>query len=218
MDLKGNTIKCQGDIDVDVKFRGNNNTLIIHDGAIIKRLDIVFDCDNGYFELGSSSIKNKGINASVRIGQDSKILIGEDFTCVNRCMLSALEGSTIEIGNDCMIASGNEIKTDDAHPIFDVLTEERINFPRDIYIGNHVWLGRRAVVLGGADIRDGSVIGYGAICKGYVSNNCIAVGVPARVIKKNIAWERPHLSINKPFYKRAQDIKKSMYWNVTEED
>jgi hypothetical protein len=41
--------------------------------------------------------------------------------------------------------------------------------------------------------------------------------VPARVIRTDIAWERPHLSLAKPYYKPdASTITKSPYWALTE--
>ena len=115
-----------------------------------------------------------------------------------------------------MIASGNQIRTDDAHPIFNIETGERINMPSSISIGNHVWIGIRAVILGGTTIGDGSVIGMGSIVKDQFPNNCILVGTPAKIVRRDVAWERPHLTLSKPFYKPdASFVKKSPYWNKT---
>lgn len=54
-----------------------------------------------------------------------------------------------------MIATENELRADDGHPIFDVLTGMRINEAKDITAGNHMWIGKRAVLLRGATIGDG---------------------------------------------------------------
>ncbi|NYT79748.1 acyltransferase [Alcaligenaceae bacterium] len=218
-DSKGNTIIFDGPaVEVMVNFKGRNNALKVDSAARINLLEAAFDSDNGYVEIGSCNIMKKGLLAHIRIGLDSSVRIGNNVTCTSRCMISAVERSHITIGDECMISSSNEIKTDDSHPIFDVTTGKRLNMPRDIVIGNHVWLARRAVVLGGSSIGDGSVIGYSAVAKGSIPNNCIAVGVPARVIKRNIAWERPHLSLVKPHYKPdASFVKKSAYWNLTED-
>lgn len=35
-----------------------------------------------------------------------------------------------------------------------------------------------------------SIIGAMSLVKSTIPNNCIAAGIPARVIKKNIAWSR----------------------------
>src|SRR5690606_37571054 len=65
----------------------------------------------------------------------------------------------------------------------------------------HVWLARRSVCLGGTRIGAGSVVGFGSIVKGRFPNNVVIAGSPARVVRKDIAWERPHLSMTRPFYK-----------------
>ena len=63
------------------------------------------------------------------------------------------------------------------------------------------------------------MIGYGSIVTRNVPNNCIAAGVPATVIRRDIAWERPHLSMTKPYYKPdASTVSRSPYWNLTEDD
>ena len=52
----------------------------------------------------------------------------------------------------------------------------------DVVIGNDVWLATRVVVLPGARIGDGAIIGAGAVVRGEIPANAIAVGVPARVV------------------------------------
>lgn len=85
-------------------------------------------------------------------------------------------------------------------------------------IGDHVWFADQAVALGGARVGDGSVIGFRSIVTSRIPNNCIAVGSPAKVVRKNIAWERPHLSKVKPYYKPdASTVKKSKFWNLTDD-
>lgn len=111
------------------------------------------------------------------------------------------------IGDDCMFATGNEIRTDDAHAIYDMETGERLNHSRSITIGNHVWLAFQSVVLGGSSIGDGSVIGYRALVKGEVPPNSVAVGSPARVVRSGIIWKRPHLSMHPPHFFPCINIK-----------
>jgi tetrahydrodipicolinate N-succinyltransferase len=111
------------------------------------------------------------------------------------------------------------VRADDGHPIFDVRTGLRVNPSRSITIGDHVWLGRFATVLGGVSIGEGTVIGYGSVVTRNIPNNCVAAGSPARVVRRDIAWERPHLSLVRPYYKPdASTIKRSTYWNLTKEE
>lgn len=218
-DERGNRIEYEGHYEgpnFQVKFTGASNTLVIHPAARLDRLFLDFDCDNGRVEIGAT----RGvppIRANIRVGQDSTVMIGDNVSMTSVCAMSATEGTTIRIGNDVMFASENEVRADDGHPIFDVRTEKRVNTSKSITIGSHVWIGRRATILGGTKIGDGSVIAYGAILKRRIPNNCIAAGVPAKVVKRDIAWERPHLSLIRPFYKPdATTIDKSPYWNLTE--
>ncbi|UUT35749.1 hypothetical protein [Microbacterium elymi] len=60
------------------------------------------------------------------------------------------------------------------------------------------------------------MIGAGSIVTRKIPNNVVAVGTPARVIRKHVAWERIHLGADAPFYKPdASTVKKSKYWNLT---
>ena len=117
-----------------------------------------------------------------------------------------------------MFASEIQVRADDGHPIFDVRTGKRVNVSKNITIGPHVWVGWGAWILGGTTIGEGSVIGTGAIVKARIPNNVVAAGIPARVVRKDIAWERPHLSLVEPYYKPdVSTVKKSRYWKLTAE-
>lgn len=50
-------------------------------------------------------------------------------------------------------------------------------------IGADVWIGARAIIIGGVNIGHGAVIGAGAIVTKDVPPHAIAVGVPAKVIR-----------------------------------
>jgi acetyltransferase-like isoleucine patch superfamily enzyme len=52
----------------------------------------------------------------------------------------------------------------------------------DITIGRDVWLGANVVVTAGVTIGDGAVVGAGAVVTRDLPPQCIAVGVPARVV------------------------------------
>lgn len=218
-DEAGNEIVYEGDSTpkVKIKFTGSNNRLVVDAGARIGELIIDFDCDNGRVQIGKG-LGGPPVRAAIRVGQDSTVTLGDGVSMTTVCAMSATEGSAISIGRDVMFASENQVRADDGHPIFDVRTGRRVNVSRSITVGDHVWLGRGAVVLGGASIGQGSVVGYGSIVTKAIPNNCIAAGVPAKVVRRDIAWERPHLSLTPPFYKPdASTVRKSRYWDLTSE-
>jgi len=215
-DDKGNTITYAGTggEKVLVKFKGSNNALVVADTANLGTVHFDFDCDNGIVRMGGHTTGS--FAGYIRIGQDSTVLLGDDVTTTRTVTVTAVEGQSVTIGDDVMIAIGCQVRSDDAHPIFDVRTGRRVNPSQSVVVGDHVWLGLNATVLGGSRIGDGTVIGAGAIVKGLIPNNCVAAGTPARVVRRDVAWERPHLSLNKPYYKPdASTVKKSEYWNET---
>ena len=52
-----------------------------------------------------------------------------------------------------------------------------------VSVGNDVWIGTDAIIMGGVSIGNGAVIGAGAIVTKDIPAYAIAVGVPARVIR-----------------------------------
>lgn len=68
-----------------------------------------------------------------------------------------------------------------------------------IELGEHVWVGRRGLILGGMKstvIGDGSIVGAQSVVKGKFPNNVILAGTSAKIIKKDIAWSRKNMTDN----------------------
>ncbi|WP_252250670.1 CatB-related O-acetyltransferase [Clostridium sp. ZBS13] len=57
----------------------------------------------------------------------------------------------------------------------------------DIVIGNDVWIGYDAIIMPGVKIGDGAIIGTRAIVTNDVPPYTIALGIPAKVIKKRFS-------------------------------
>ncbi len=220
-DERGNRIEFTGthpEARIDILFVGERNTLVVDGTARFKRLSIRFDASDGTVRLGGG--KGRAIETSIRVGQDSTVTFGHGVTSTSVILVSAVEGARVTVGDDVMFASGNQLRSDDAHPIFDVRTGLRVNPARDITIGSHVWMAREAVALGGARIGSGSVIGYRSLVTGTIPNNVVAAGTPARVLRRDIAWERPHLSLVAPYYKPDSSTvrRTEQFWSLTEDD
>ncbi len=216
-DSDGNRIEYCGPVNENVRiiFRGKRNVAIFHEPTHATWLRTDFNASNGRFELGANPSK-RTFRANVRVGIDATVRIGSDVSSTSAVIISAVEGVTVDIGDDVMFASQNQVRADDGHPIFDVNTGKRVNPAQSIRIGNHVWLGYGAVVLPGARIGSGSVVGAGSIVTGTIRNNVVAVGTPARQIREDVVWERPHLGLAKPYYKPdASSIDTSAYWQRT---
>ena len=139
--------------------------------------------DNAQLTLHGDVILYEGVG--VRITEGAKLSIG-DHTYINR---SASIDCTqeITIGDYCAISDNVQILDSDFHTItYDGKTSSK-SYP--IHVGNHVWIGRSAIILKGVTIGDGAIIGAGSIVTKSIPSRCLAVGNPARVIKENVEWE-----------------------------
>ena len=98
------------------------------------------------------------------------------------------EAETILIGKECMLADGVDIWNSDTHSIFD--DEILYTPPKNITIGEHVWIGKDVAVLKGTSIGNNAVIGMKSVLTRDVPMGCVAAGNPARIIKEAINWNR----------------------------
>lgn len=57
-------------------------------------------------------------------------------------------------------------------------------------IGNDVWIGYNATIMGGVTIGDGAIVASGALVKDNVEPYTIVAGQPARVISKRFTDEQ----------------------------
>jgi acetyltransferase-like isoleucine patch superfamily enzyme len=89
-----------------------------------------------------------------------------------------------------MFSSGIQIEASDSHTIFAMDNSQRINFGKNILIGNHVWLGRFVTVLKGVTINDNCIIGTKSLVTKNTDKNGLYVGIPAKKVKDNINWNR----------------------------
>jgi acetyltransferase-like isoleucine patch superfamily enzyme len=58
------------------------------------------------------------------------------------------------------------------------------NPSKPIILGPNCWIGARAILLGGANIGEGAIIGAAAVVENVIPPYTIAAGNPARVIKR----------------------------------
>lgn len=179
-----------GHLNVDI-----NSYLILHKSAkIILNKSLV---------LGSNSIKRNGrtsilrmdensilsvngnfsffYGADIVIFKDAKLVLGNSFInsdCKIRCH------EHIEIGSDCAISHDFTIMDSDSHYI------NGYNHTKPVIIKDHVWIGTRATILSGVTVGEGAVIAAGSVVKHDVPAHSMVAGVPAKVIKENIEWEK----------------------------
>ena len=116
----------------------------------------------------------------VRIGD--RVLIGKGSGIVGH--------HTVEIGDD--VFTGHHVYITDAnHGYEDVSLPICKQFAptRAVRIGSGSWLGHGTVVLPGADIGRNVAVGAGSVVTGALPDFSVAVGNPARVIRRYVEGE-----------------------------
>lgn len=174
-------------IGCEVIIKGENNHVVIEKGTIIR------DC----------LIRVVGNNCRIVIGENCSIRKGELWVEDDNCLLKIGKKTTVEhahfavtenhsvmeVGEDCMFAKEIEVRTGDSHPIFDE-NNIRLNPPKNVVIGNHVWVGNKAIILKGVDLGDGVIIAGGSVVTKSFEQKTLAGGNPAKVLKENVTWAR----------------------------
>lgn len=124
---------------------------------------------------------NSYIKRDVFIRKPSNIIVGQNV-CVNSNVFLDGRGGLLSIGDSTDIAQGVYIYTL-THNVNDV---NHSTIGKNVFIGDHVWIGAKSIILPGVTIGRGSVIGCGSVVSKNVGENEIVAGVPARFIKYRV--------------------------------
>lgn len=98
----------------------------------------------------------------------------------------------VSLGDNCLLASKIYI-SDHNHGIYkggsqssamEEVTYRTVTADKSVIIGKNVWLGESVAVLPGVRIGNNSIIGANSVVTEEIPENSIAVGNPARVVKK----------------------------------
>lgn len=176
---------------LNLHIRGTNNTVIIDENASFE------DCQ---FNIHTKENKIKICEdcALANLTPDAmsyrcKITFDKKVSC-NKMTITLWNDDTIlDIGEDCQFSCGVEITLGDGHIIKDLNTENVLNTNnRSLKIGNHNWIGKYSKILGkNTVIGNNNIIGaYSVVTKSFDEENCVIAGNPAKIVKRNIDWER----------------------------
>jgi acetyltransferase-like isoleucine patch superfamily enzyme len=88
----------------------------------------------------------------------------------------------IEIGPDCLIASGCRFIDHNHGTQAGQLMRLQSQPTAAILVGADVWIGANAVILKGVQIGDGAIIGAGSVVTKSIPAHAVAVGIPAHVV------------------------------------
>ena len=114
-------------------------------------------------------------NGNIRIGNGANI----GFNC------EVFSSSEVELGKNVLMAAycyiiggGHEFRESDVPVV------EQKEISSGISIGGNVWLGAGVKVLDGVSIGKDAIVGTGAVVAENIPEGSVAVGIPAKVIKK----------------------------------
>ena len=70
------------------------------------------------------------------------------------------------------------------HPIDPELRGRALQYNKDVYIGENVWIGAGVMIVPGVHIGKNAVIGAGSVVTKDIPDNVVAVGNPCRVLRE----------------------------------
>ena len=208
-----------------VKFKYRNKKIVLEKETSIG-LNSVFE---GYNHIGKGTTFSGNMGYASYIGQ--------------YCNISANIGKFCCIASEVSTIYGNHPSSEwvSIHPAF-FSTRKQSGFcytNKDLYeetqsrieIGNDVWIGARATLLGGVKIGDGAIIAAGAVVTKDVESYTIVGGVPAKSIRKRFVeediefllkfnwWDKPKdwLKENAKYFNDVKKFRQIMNGEIGEE-
>ena len=137
-------------------------------------------------------IEAYNFNNRISDRKNPQLIIGNNVQINDYVHLSCAESVIIE--DNVLIASkvyvsdlnhGNYSSLKNLeHSCPDEIVKERKIFTKPVKICQNTWLGENVAVLSGVTIGKNSIIGANSVVSKNIPENCIAVGNPAKVIKK----------------------------------
>lgn len=108
------------------------------------------------------AVLEEGVVVSSGVAIANRSLVGTN-TAIN---LNSIIGHDVKVGSDSSISS-------------------QVNIGGGVCIGNSTYLGMGSLIREGVRIGDNSVVGMGAVVFSDIPDGVVAVGNPARIVKKN---------------------------------
>ena len=165
----------------------SNTVIKIHESCT--DLDLNLEVTSPYSEV----IIHKNVSGRMRVrlsyGVGQKLHVGANTKCVGVSFILD-ENAQIFIGENNLISAHVVIFGADGHAVIDRETEKVINgVKHPLIIGNHCWIGYRAMILKNAYIPNNCIVGGGTVVTGqFNEENIVLGGNPARIVKRNVDW------------------------------
>ena len=136
--------------------------------------------------LGSGVFVGRGswLQVDDPAGEGIALEIGDETSIVGGCVISAV--SSVRIGKKVLFAK--DVYVADHQHAFDdpsrAVLDQGVTRVAPVEIGDGAWLGENVVVGPGVRIGQGAVVGANAVVLADVPDHAVAVGAPARVVRR----------------------------------
>lgn len=190
--LSGKNIQWQSARSIirncQIEIQGNDCEIILEEDALMADCRIFISGNGQKLRIGKSC-RLRNTTLWLEDGNNS-IELGAHTTSEGAHLAATEVGGSIVLGTDCMLSYDIDIRNGDSHVILTRDEKTRLNYPADVHIGNHVWIGAHTTILKGVSIGDHTVIGTGALVTQSLPDHVLAGGSPARILKEGITWQR----------------------------
>ncbi len=133
--------------------------------------------------------KNIFIRPPFNCDYGKNIEVGDNFYANFNTVI--LDVAKVKIGNNVMFAPNVSVYTA-GHPIHPDSRNSGYEYGIPVTIGDNVWVGGNTVINPGVTIGNNCVIGSGSVVTKDIPDDSIAVGNPARVIRKITEEDRKY--------------------------
>lgn len=151
----------------------------------------IFLIGNKYISVGDNTIigSRAVLTAWDEYGNDKykpQITIGSNVCLGDDCHITAI--NKIEIGDNVLVGkkvtiTDNSHGKSNMHSLIISPVKRSLYSLGPVYIEDGVWVGDKVTILPNVRIGKNSIIGANAVVTKNIPPNCIAVGIPAKIIK-----------------------------------
>ncbi|ARR01146.1 MULTISPECIES: acyltransferase [Campylobacter] len=171
-------------VNLKLDFKGKNNIIFFAGGS--KNINICFYGNNALAFIGNNTI----ISGQQTAMSSDSVLFVDDNSSFGGVTIRPFEAKNIIFGRDCMFSWSTVVTSTDHHLIMDCNTNNRVNYSKSVYIGDHVWCGMEATIYKGSFVASGAIIGTKSLATKIFYSNTANAGIPAKEIKNELFWLR----------------------------
>jgi acetyltransferase-like isoleucine patch superfamily enzyme len=154
-------------------------------GHIDKTLSkLIWDVDGNVIFKGRALLK---FGCKIVVGKEALLEFGDMFRISSNSSILCFK--KIVFGKNCRLSWDVQVMDTDFHKI-KTLTGELLNPPKEIIIGDHVWIGSKALIKKGSRISDDCIVASNSVVtKIMEGSHQIIAGMPAKVVRTGVTWD-----------------------------